>query len=289
MSAYANKTLGTILEDIDSINNTVLIGGAFIDVKDLDREIIAAHELIKYLQSVCKRVADVSNNISRLRKFRCAQYGQTTIAVEPSDGAVSQLRLLKEPSMPMTIVQCMPHISVPVIRVKCRAEISPSPLYYVENEKQFAVDIAGCLVAGDIGNIYARGGDRTAACFARQHCAAVRDGRVCEFWHDPRDYLAVGHSVPDDHHRNFTVGSFVYSSAVEKRGKSARHVGDRHRLLLDMYRLATRDYNDEIWCRESQLMHDILTFVVMYKVGFYAGCPKISNATFLSQYGIIIS
>lgn len=275
--------MGAILDDINKLNERILTGGAFIDVADIDKDITSLHSLIKLLQSICKTAADVSNSMSRLRKFRCGQYSQTEIDIRPTDSTVGHIRLLKEPAV---LVECLPAVTVPVVRVRQRSEIPVHPLYYITDEKQFAINIAGCTAVGDIGHIYERHGLRTAACFAGRKCRAVCDGSECEFWHDPRDYLAAGQPVPADHRRNFTSGSFIYSATHAGRAKSVRHVGDRRRLLLDMYKLMRTDYTDEIQCRESQLMHDLLVYLVMNKAGFYAGQPAISNATFLQQYDI---
>lgn len=286
MASFANTTLAELVSDIDTINERILCGGVVIDIAELDERTEHLHRMIRYLQGVCRRAADVSNGISKLRKYRAGNYRCATTCVSPSDADTHVLRLTRQPSEPQILAECVPRITVPIVPVSCRSQIPNHPLYYIENEKQFAVNIAGCIVAGCIGDQEKRGGLRTGICQYGAQCEAIATGKSCDYWHDPHDFIAAGRQVPLEHWRNFTPGSFVYSGSnmpISVADYSTRHVGCRSALVRDMHRLARSNYAEEITTRASQLAHDILIYVLLNKAGFYSHDPRISDLQFLSQ------
>lgn len=277
---YANQSIAALIEEIDKVNNRAMRGGIVLEIQEIDADIDNLHHMIRYLQGVCFHASQVANSISKLRKFRTSQPRPSTVEVRPGSADATFLRLnntnIEAAAQEISLVECLPSVTIPVHRVQTREAIPVHPLYYVENEKQFATNIAGCIVAGHIGNIAERNAPRTAACQYRQECSTLLSGRCCDYWHAPQDYLAAGQQVPQKHWRNFTAGQFVYAGRAQldkSSHYSARHVGSRAMMMVDLRRLARGNYHEEIEARASQLAHDLLVFLVLNRAGFYAGVP----------------
>lgn len=270
---FASKSIADLIAELDAINNTTMMGGIVMDIEQLDSNIDHIHEMIRYMQSVCHTASQVANQISKLRKFRANQAKPSTVEVRPMAEDAAVIRLNGHHTL-VTCVESLPQVSLPVVRVDSRAQIPIQPLYYISSEKQFATNIAGCLIAGSIGSIAERGHLRTATCQYRQECTALLSGKPCEYWHPPQDFMDVGRVVPDKHWRNFTTGQFLHAKRHNVISpQTTRHCGSRDTLLSDFRKLARTNYFEEIEIRAAQLAHDLLVFVMLNKAGFYNRRP----------------
>ncbi len=131
----------------------------------------------------------------------------------------------------------VPGIGIPVITVRSADDIPDFPLYWVSDQKCFAVRIAGSLVCGNVAEIMPMGAKGTRAC--RNIGGCVRDD--CEYWH-PGDI------------RGFTNTMFTYAPPGYGRPDN-RHIGNRSTLMGDA-ELAT-----EFETFRAQTAHDLLTLI----------------------------
>jgi hypothetical protein len=103
--------------------------------------------------------------------------------------------------------------------------------------------------------------------------AEAKEPEPCKYYHDVRDYQSNNKPVPIDNHRNFTVGSWIYSKTKNPRTYFARHLGSKDRLLYDLQTLKYVQYKNEISNREGQLIHDLLIYMILNNQGLLKNHP----------------
>lgn len=139
-------------------------------------------------------------------------------------------------------------IALPVEHVKYIDMIPDTPLYYVEQDKCFAIKINGLVIRGNLGEI-SDNPTKSVAC--RSHARHPAD--QCDFYHE-------------GDLRNFKTFSWVYTAdELDKKNKNMRHIGNKKTLLFDINRLAMPDLLNEYKLREAQLMHDMLILATLRK------------------------
>lgn len=139
-------------------------------------------------------------------------------------------------------------IALPVEYVKYMDMIPDTPLYYVEQDKCFAIKINGIIVRGNLG-IISDNPPKSVPC----RSSARHPADQCDFYHD-------------EDQRNFKTFSWVYTSdEIDRKNKNMRHIGNKATLLFDIKRLTMPDLMCEYKLRESQMMHDMLVLMTLRK------------------------
>lgn len=139
--------------------------------------------------------------------------------------------------------EAAPGIKLPVIHVLSEDFIPSTPLYYIADEKQFAVKINGIIIKGQIGSLY-EGNKKYIKCH-EVHQPNFDYIKRCSRWH-PQYGEPIGW-----HPKNF----LTISESVTSKNQYMRHIGNRDTLDQDIQtRLTTREKE----MRSKQIMHDLL-------------------------------
>lgn len=145
--------------------------------------------------------------------------------------------------------------------------------------KQYAINISGVIIKGDLGNIVQYRGKKTSRCEYAAHCKSFKSGNECKYWHPPEDYIKAKVPIPDNNIRNFTVGSWIYNNSLRPRNYYMRHIGSRDKIIQDLRFLPKHQYREEIACREGQLMHDLLIYMILNHQGLLERYHSWGNRT----------
>ena len=256
-----DKTLREYLTIADNIHEYLDKYFICLSNKIIEEKIIELQSNIKTIQSVAYQLANVSNIATR-ELIKRSKPITKPINPYPTDEDIGILRSLN-PSEHKEIIK---GINVPIKKVKSITDIPISSLYYVENIKQYAINIEGIIIKGNIGNIVDYQVENSVKCEYGADCKSILRNIKCSYYHDPEDYIKHNLEVPDTI-KNFTVGSWVYSKSHKPKTYFARHVGSRDRLIQDLRTLKLVQYREEISNRESQLIHDLLIYLILNSKG----------------------
>jgi hypothetical protein len=263
-------TLREYLAMADASHDYIDKFGIAIPVDKINKRVKQLHVAIKNIQSVAKRIADVANVINQL-----ALHKKTTTTIMsninpyPTENDHATLRAT-EPSEYRNILN---NINIPVKNVEKSSDIPTNYIYYIKSLKQYAINIAGTIIKGNLGNIVNYQGECSARCEYGIKCKSFDRDELCKYYHDPEDYITKGKNVPD-RVRNYTVGSWIYTkNKKSKKAYFARHVGNKETMMYDLAMLKRLQYREEISNREGQLIHDLLTYMILHNKGMLERYP----------------
>ena len=254
-----DTTLRQILTKSDQIHNYVCQYGIALNTSVLEEHINTLQADIKTIQSVAKRLADTSNIINQL--VLISKKKISYINPYPDKYGHSVLKFNDNEQK-----EVIPQVSIPVETVPDIEYIPDSKLYYVEKYKQYAVNIAGITLKGNLGNILSYGEKATDTCDYGATCSKLSSGECC-FYHPPEDYIKAKLPVKNVI-RNFTPGSWVYSRDKNMKNHFCRHVGSKDTLLTDLKQFKSLIYKKEVATREEQIIHDLLIYLILVKKGY---------------------
>jgi len=149
-------------------------------------------------------------------------------------------------------------INIPVIFVEDENDIKNSPIYYINNKKQFGIKINNNLLVGNIGNIYNKNDKqkvKTKKC-NKLFC----NKNDCFYYHDNRNFMnyswihSTSYKIPKTKKIN---GSYQITTSDKY---NTRILGSRNTILEDLLYV---DIHNEKELRNSQLMHDILIYQIL--------------------------
>lgn len=151
-----------------------------------------------------------------------------------------------------TAVAITEHIQLQCITVEALGDVrADGMLYYVPTINRFAINLAGIVLYGNIGNVYVseQYPQKIHDCNIFPRCA-----QTCKYYHNP---LTCAHSTDV---RNFISASWLYSHDTSIHDtKKTRKLSSREFLDSDIERVTDKDlafYNE-------QLMHDLLCVIIM--------------------------
>ena len=205
-------------------------------------------------------MADVSNIINQYILYRKQSNKEKAQHIDPyptenDHGSLRTMFPSKSESK-----QIVGNIAINVKYVPSTSDIPVNNLYYVESTKQYAINIAGIIIKGDLSNIVDYQTPNSARCEYGIDCRSFKKGQPCKYYHDPEDYLKLGFKCPESATRNFTVGSWLYSKNKRPKTYFTRHIGSKDSILDDLATLKKLQYREEISNREGQLIHDLLIY-----------------------------
>jgi hypothetical protein len=261
-------TLREYLRQTDEIHSQIEKYGICIKTEDLENKIKLLKQHIKTIQSIAKRMADVSNVANEIILHRKPIGTCRQINPYPTSNDHAVLRMTD----PESKIEILPDIELPVHIVSKIEHIPVSSLYYIEDLKQFAINIAGVNIKGNLANITEYQGKNTARCEYGIKCKSFINKTRCKYYHEPEDYIKLGLPVPDIQ-RDFTIGSWIYSKNKNPRTYFTRHVGSKDTLLLDIKMLKNIQWVEEVVTREGQLIHDLLIYMILHNKGMLERYP----------------
>jgi hypothetical protein len=210
-------------------------------------------------------VSNIINNLSIKKKKVAEMRGKPQdkkrekfIDPYPRESDIGVIRSLN-PTEPREIIR---GVNINVKTVATTKEIPVCTIYYVEEIKQFAININGIVIRGDLCNIVPYQKEKSAACEYGIECRSFKLKKQCPYYHDPADYLHHKIPVPEQS-RNFTIGSWIYTKNKNPSTYYTRHIGSKDRILYDLATLKTVQYRAEVSNREGQLIHDLLIYMIL--------------------------
>jgi hypothetical protein len=264
-----DTTLREYLAMADNIHEYVTKFGVAIRPDKLQEKVTELHICIKNIQSVAKHMADIANITNQLVLFMKPKNSPKMINPYPTTNDHAVLRV-QEPDEKMEVLE---GIVIPVKVVASCSEIPINHIYYIEDLKQYAINISGVIVKGNLGNIVEYQTERSARCEYGSKCKSFDKCIPCKYYHDPEDYIAKGLPV-QELPRNYTVGSWLYSK--NKRSVKTyftRHIGNRATMLYDLAMMKRLQYREEVANREGQLIHDLITYMILHSKGMLERYP----------------
>jgi hypothetical protein len=175
-----------------------------------------------------------------------------------------------------------------IIEVNFIEEIPETNIYWVSSIKQYAINIGGLILRGNIGTIYNsniiklnNNIHNLIYCKNHNSCKKILSGKLCKYYHDPQDlyYLKsiglINSNLFDlqSQPRNFINTSWIYTDYPEKSSNTnMRHFGSRDS-LLDYIQLAKLEKNSKNKIKHinyaDQCIHDFLVLYSLYINGLY--------------------
>lgn len=245
-------------------------------VETLEQKALELQAAIKNIQSVAKRIADVSNIITRtLNRKKTVKRNPPglvkpvkVIDPYPTEFDHATLRTL----YPEKTINVVDGLHIPVKIVEDLSEIPITNLYYIPKLNQFAVNVNGIILKGNLGNLVEYQTENSARCEYGVECKSFAKKTKCPYYHDPEDFIKHKLPVPDNP-RSFTIGSWLYSKNRNPRTYFARHLGSRDKITYDLNNLKKVQYREEISNREGQLVHDLLIYMILNTKGLLERYP----------------
>lgn len=268
-----DKTLRDYLALADQTHDYLDKLGFGLTSKQIEEKINQLQLGIKTIQSVAKRLADISNIATRVLNRKIAtsrkiQEQKNDVITYPTENDHASLRVMN----PEKTINITNEIAVQAKVVETCAELPINNLYYVNNIKQFAVNINGVVIKGNLGNLVEYQTEQSAKCEYGIDCKNFNKNGTCSYYHDPEDYIKLHQPVPSTT-RNFTIGSWLYSKNKAPRTYFTRHLGSKDRLSYDLNTLKKVQYREEISNREGQLIHDLLIYMILNSKGLLERYP----------------
>lgn len=273
-----DRTLRSYMQQADEVYDYLDKYCLALSADQIEAKVIELQANIKTIQAVAYHLANISNIANRVvirkrrtKKSTLAEVVQNTkkyIDPYPTEYDVGTLRSLN----PMESKEIVKGVDIPICTVEKTQDIPVSHLYYVKETKQFALNVEGIVICGNLGNIVEYGEDNSAACEYGINCKSFVGATECSYYHNPSDYLHYKLPVPDQV-RNFTIGSWIYSKKKTPKTYFTRHLGSADRLIYDLNTLKSVQYREEISNREGQLIHDLLIYMVLNTRGLLSKYP----------------
>ncbi len=264
-----DQSLRDYLKQADIVHEYIDKFCVILTPKQLEEKVIELQSSIKTIQAVAKRIADISNIVTRvLNKKTSTKIINKYIDPYPTEEDHGTLRTLFAEEKK----QIAKDISIPVKIVENISDIPISNFYYINSLKQYAININGIIIKGNLGNIVDYKDKFSSRCEYGAECKSFKKNMLCSYYHDPEDFIKNGKPIPDIE-RNFTTGSWIYSKTKTPKTYFCRHVGSKNRLIYDLNTLKRVQYREEISNREGQLIHDLLIYMILNSKGLLERYP----------------
>jgi len=251
-----DNTLSDFLKKSDTISNKLYTKGICLQSDEISDYIKTLYKDIKMIQSISRRLADVAN---MCKEFIPNKDINTITKVDPlptaEDHSISRCYMKTEKK------SLVDDLTINVNVVNSIDLIPVSNLYYVNDINQFAVNINGIVIKGNLAIIKNKKSKKSKQCSHGIKCDQIKNNK-CLYYHPPDDYKKLSLKIPEDN-RVFSPSSWVYNG--NKNKKYIRKLGGKNTIVEDLkYIKKTNDFN-ELFNREGQLIHDILLYNILHQ------------------------
>lgn len=252
-----NHTLNEFMEYADKIYENFIKFGFVLHTSDLEQKVQGLQSSIRHIQIVAQRLADVSNMINKIiiNRRKNIQYIDPRPSLQDigvvcsRDDLYCNKKVLKEVA---------PGCSLPVTVVDHIGEIPRADLYYIKQTNQFAINVNGFILMGNIGNVTKQ---NKAPCPNGLKCKYLKKTKSCKFWHTIKQLVFNGidpHKY--DIYPKFSYGSWMHTDHKNLKADKIRLIHSRDTLVEDIQIFAK---HSEVDLRGLQLMHDLLIYMVL--------------------------
>jgi hypothetical protein len=223
-----NKTLGDYIKYANDLHELFVKNGINMSINKLKNNINEIHKTIKNIQTIAKKLADVSNIANELilqRKRSLIKFdnnrqqndnqqqNQQNNQQQNNQTNLSELNELNElrglNDIPITIypnnkdyiillnkfsetkiniIDEKYNLNIPVKIVDNINDIPINYIYYIKNIKQFGYNVNGLTVTGNIGEIETNKTNLTICKFGIE-CKNINNNKKCNYYHDPNNII----------------------------------------------------------------------------------------------------
>lgn len=254
-----DKTIRQYLTEADATQDFVEKFWTCMDKEQFESKITELQSKIKTLQVVAYHMASISNYITRFAHKKITKE-IAHIDPYPTSNDVCALKFNNNEEKKEIIAD----VTIPVKEVDRITDIPVSKLYYIKELKQYAINVEGIIIKGELANITNYKSENSAKCEYGIECKSFTKNQECKYYHDPEDFIHWKKPIPN-RCRNFTVGSWIYDS--NHKAYYTRHIGGKNTLDKDLMFIKKIQYKDEISNREGQLIHDLLIYMILNSKG----------------------
>ena len=178
-----------ILCNVDKLNN-------IINQPEIKKYIIELNTILNQVQIVSDKTLNIYNICKNIYIMPTLQRLKSNIDYESTDQIFNKLPI--DIYNNTTYKQLTNDIPICVKTVNNIEEIPFTPLYWVAQTNQFAININGVILRGTVGNIYDKSHiqsrkiiNQVVICNKNNLCPTVLNNEICKFYHDPEDLLKL--------------------------------------------------------------------------------------------------
>jgi hypothetical protein len=285
-------TLNQIIKKVDLISCNISKINNIISQTEIKKYLIELNNILNQVQivsaktlniyNICKNTYIMPTIIHRLKLNTDIDISNQIFKQLPNNNTEN------------TIYKQLTHdIPVCVKIVDNIKDIPFTPLYWVTQTNQFAININGVILRGSVGNIYDKTHiqsnkiiNQVVICKKNNLCQNVLNNEICKFYHDPEDLLKLVNlnkisielfNKYKTLNRNYLNTDWIYTN---RYNNSMRHFGSRNTLNYecDMIKFNNITNNQKksndilndipsIKNFKQQCMHDILVIMGLNQVG----------------------
>lgn len=271
-----HKTINEVIRDVNTIHKEFSSNINEMKFNNILNKLAIIKQYKESINSIADRINSIAENC-----FRHVDDNINDVRQEIMFQNISELlprRELVQTHLNEPTYEIAPDVTIgssSLITVKSASMIPNQPIYHIQDSNEFGIRINNVLLKGHVANIHNNNNNtspptKLIRCRFGKKCSNIQKNNDCKFYHDPLDFPD---GVDNTEYRNFTNGSFMYSSdAYSDRNKSMRHLGDRSRLKEDILRLSKLPESSqliEIDKLRAQALHDLLLIVSMQEIGLF--------------------
>lgn len=250
--------LENIINKIDNINNVNEFNEIYVKIKSYENNILKIHSTVKKMLILKDNLNVILNNYI-LKK----QNTKKIEKIHENNIFVSNRNVTNEESYND---KNFTKFSVINISNKNLDIIENSPIYYIQETKQYCIKINDNLIMGNIGNIYNMSTTNTAEKIKKckyNNCDGLFYEKKCQYYHDDeqRNFTnySWNHILNDKHGKIKNKNNYMNIQKYDLY--NTRFIGSLETLKEDLP--FSSIYEKTL--RNNQLMHDILIYLILSK------------------------
>lgn len=235
----------------------------FINLTELDHNLNELNVMLKLLNTVSQQI--------QLIKLKLNKYKQQDIVTM---SYTDKLTIAEE---------LIPKNKKNIICVENIIDIPQTPLYWVNSTKQYAINLGGMILRGNIGKIYNKNIilknnnlSNIIYCNKGKNCPNILKEQYCKFYHDPLELLELKNNCEISEKfycqqiapKNFTNTSWIYTDYPEKSNNLYMRTfgsGDTLAHYIKLAKLTGDPINKSNY--SDQTIHDILVLYALHLNG----------------------
>jgi hypothetical protein len=259
MSFFQDLKISEILNEAEEIHKKFTSLQKF-NIENVKKSILYLQSQIKFLQAICRRMADISNmgtqQINLINKIIMTENKLNAIDPQPNGHthAFYKNQITGEKK------ELIKNVSIAVKPIQTEHFIGYNELYYDMTRKEYIININGYNVRGNFCRIEKHPKKNYRKCKDGPKCKDIKN---CQWWHSQDERLE--NNINAENYRSLSNGSWLYSS-LDKHDFN-RHIGGLDTIENDISTMSKKQYEEEVEIREAQLMHDILVFLILTNNG----------------------
>lgn len=251
MDINLSKPLSHYLACAQQIHTNVINNWLTMRVTDLNKLILELQSNIALLQMIAKKSSDVCNFITLAHKYKASpSTSLATLSITPTLEDYNALQTQTKPVLNMNGAK----IYAPI--VANLSDCLAVPIYYVKSINQYAININGMILRGNIGNVVDKHFTTYCVkqCVHGNTCQKLLKNKRCGYFHDPLDLVAVQHLIRPCVYK-------WYMTQYQNFVSASKSVSQKD-LALEIEK--TKVLSDTLQPRKAQLMHDLLVANTIY-------------------------